>query len=808
MKEKELRIALVCYGGVSLVLYMHGAIKEFLKVLRASKAYHALPEGAERQGFDFRSANGPSTRTHDTEHVYFDLIRLIGRDLNLRVIVDSIAGASAGGISGIVLARALAHDLSIDHLRELWLDEADVMRLIGSSQRARPWSKWFLRPLLWLLFRLRRFGPALDAEIQKNISLVLRSRWFQPPFDGDHFLGLLLDGLGAMRPEGNEKSSLMPKDHILDLAVSVTDFFGHPRDLSINSPAVISEREHELFWRFRYRGIPDGPSELDDTHVPGLALAARATSNFPGAFPPAQLADLDKLLKSKNQSWSARDAFLSTNFRQHIAAGIDPTHVTLVDGSIVNNKPFAVVLDMVRERPAYRDVDRRLVYIEPDPAPAAPLDDEAPTFLRTLEGAILEIPMHAPVFRELNQIQASNKMIKRTRDILLAAYPELAGFVTAITADPVPAGNAEDNVRHWRENANVMAAKEAGYAYQVYARLKTLTVVDFISDLICNLAGTSRTDGTGDKLSASIRAWADHCGATPPDGMLNPDVDSDAHTWVSFLRHADVPFRRRRLLFVMRGLNLLYGRLNETAMAGVEPRHVDAVKHRFQVALNHIDALQSGGFASGDLRASARHLAERLDKDSRDAADIIKPNAFGDEIEMLLQQIDRELSLAKVDQDIDAIVAAAMADDTPNALRQELAVFYFGFPFWDVWTFPMNDWQLLEEHRETRIDRISPADASTLRNGERTRLKGAEFKHFAGFLSRSRREHDYLWGRLHSTERLIDILADAARIEDALGDIDIRSLKIRAFRAILDTEQHHLRDKSLLAAVRAQIDGL
>jgi hypothetical protein len=32
MKEKELRLALVCYGGVSLVIYMHGVIKEILKL--------------------------------------------------------------------------------------------------------------------------------------------------------------------------------------------------------------------------------------------------------------------------------------------------------------------------------------------------------------------------------------------------------------------------------------------------------------------------------------------------------------------------------------------------------------------------------------------------------------------------------------------------------------------------------------------------------------------------------------------------------------------------------------------------------
>ena len=138
MKEKELRIALVCYGGVSLVLYMHGTIKEFLKVLRASKAYHSLPDASERQNHTFESATGPSERVHDTEHVYFDLLKAIGRDLNLKIVIDSIAGASAGGISGIVLARALAHDLSIDHLRNLWLDEADVMRLINASPAGSP----------------------------------------------------------------------------------------------------------------------------------------------------------------------------------------------------------------------------------------------------------------------------------------------------------------------------------------------------------------------------------------------------------------------------------------------------------------------------------------------------------------------------------------------------------------------------------------------------------------------------------------------------------------------------------------------
>ena len=38
MRQKELRIALVCYGGISLAVYMHGVTKELWKLARASQA--------------------------------------------------------------------------------------------------------------------------------------------------------------------------------------------------------------------------------------------------------------------------------------------------------------------------------------------------------------------------------------------------------------------------------------------------------------------------------------------------------------------------------------------------------------------------------------------------------------------------------------------------------------------------------------------------------------------------------------------------------------------------------------------------
>ena len=145
MREKELRIALVCFGGVSLAVYMHGISKEILKLVRASCALHAIADRQARMSAQFFDRFDPHDPEFDTEAVYFELLREIGRKLELRVIVDIIAGASAGGINATILARAISHDLPIGKLRDLWLDNADVSVILAADARARTRSKWILK---------------------------------------------------------------------------------------------------------------------------------------------------------------------------------------------------------------------------------------------------------------------------------------------------------------------------------------------------------------------------------------------------------------------------------------------------------------------------------------------------------------------------------------------------------------------------------------------------------------------------------------------------------------------------------------
>src|SRR3546814_3048596 len=123
MRTKEVRLALICYGGVSLAVYMHGIVKEIWKLLQASQAAHASEAVVELT---------------DTAAVYAALLEEVAPNLRLRVPSDIIAGASAGGINGIILAHALTTGADVETLRDLWLNNADIETLLDQERSEEP----------------------------------------------------------------------------------------------------------------------------------------------------------------------------------------------------------------------------------------------------------------------------------------------------------------------------------------------------------------------------------------------------------------------------------------------------------------------------------------------------------------------------------------------------------------------------------------------------------------------------------------------------------------------------------------------
>ena len=114
------------------------------------------------------------------------------------------------------------------------------------------------------------------------------------------------------------------------------------------------------------------------------------------------------------------------------------------------------------------------------------------------------------------------------------------------------------------------------------------------------------------------------------------------------------------------------------------------------------------------------------------------------------------------------------------------------------------------EFNEILIDRISPQDARALKGFDGIEsLKGIGFGHFAAFFSRAYRENDYLLGRLHALDRLIDIVCDAAGTDATKDRIDVAALKKRGFSRVLDAEEPHLtHSRELIAALRRCVEAI
>ncbi|MET0364419.1 MAG: patatin-like protein, partial [Sphingobium sp.] len=544
MREKELRLALVCYGGVSLAVYMHGITKEIWHLARASRAFHA---GEETSG--------------SSAAVYCRLLRdaLDATGTKLRIMPDILAGASAGGINAIFLAQAIETGQSLEPLTSLWLEKADADILLDPD--ARPLSrftKFWAAPLLWLIARRRgdtvsrTVAPETREEVRRKLSNFIRARWFSPPFGGKGFSRLILDAFDAMAaaPPG---APLLPDGHPLDLFVTATDFVGHEERVRLNSPGSIVETEHRLSIGFSARGA--APRRLAD--VAELTFAARATASFPGAFPPFTARELDEVLAERERPWPGRWTFLTRIMpRQCIAGTIEDTPI--IDGSVLANAPFAQALLALRNRPARREVDRRFVYIEPTPHmsllgghrqldPTAP--PPAPGFFRTIFGAMSNIPREQPIRDDLDQISRRSERIRRMQRVVDAMRPTIDQTIEHTIGQPLFIDHPTPaRLANWRDKAHRKAARASGFAYVSYAQLKLSAIVYDLAELLAEIAAHGPLDG--DAVRAAL--WQ-HIRISGADIMpASTPRKNDAA--IAFLHAHDSSFRIRRLRFMARRL--------------------------------------------------------------------------------------------------------------------------------------------------------------------------------------------------------------------------------------------------------------
>src|SRR5690348_8900631 len=111
--QPETRLALVMNGGVSLAVWMGGVTHELDLLCRASLSSDVSEESVP-----------------DADRAVFRIWRSITRSAGRKVLIDIVAGTSAGGLNGLILGTALARGAGLPDLRGVWEKSAALEELL------------------------------------------------------------------------------------------------------------------------------------------------------------------------------------------------------------------------------------------------------------------------------------------------------------------------------------------------------------------------------------------------------------------------------------------------------------------------------------------------------------------------------------------------------------------------------------------------------------------------------------------------------------------------------------------------------
>jgi len=730
---KDLRLALVCYGGVSLAVYMHGVTKEIHKLVVASKAFEANPD------VNPFAANR-------VEHVYFDALarRRKREGCRTRVVVDIIAGTSAGGINGICLAKALGHNLSQDALRDLWLKKGDIKQLI-----AMPRAPWIpLRVAAWVV------KSVLTRKLRAPLDGLLMFTWVKEALDE-------MDSTAAGR-ESDEPDTLLPSGHALDLKVPITDFYGINRDVPTYDPRRVTDRWHRHVMRFR---SVNGTGQLEHDHNHRLAFAARATSCFPVAFPPVSVKDL-------GEEWPGRDSFTRDFFPGYRLAEELVENTYFVDGGVLDNFPFKIAFESIREKAASVEVDRRLLYVQPDPGgPGAPAPGTPPNLRKLAWGGVAAIPRKEPILQDLLEIRAFNERVARVNAILDRAEEQVESLL--------PAGLDAEAYAEANETLVGTAMAELGLLYRAYVRLKLYDVVERFAELANAVCDFPPDSNHAFFVRDALLCWARKKQILePPEGTEEP---TDAQ--IAFLKSFDLAYGERRIRFAVRALNKLY----EDVDGSGRPTRADlnATKRALYERIEELSvALAGEGLAELVAAVEAIFSPEAVRRwFQREGSPDAALEEFVDEHLAELDDI-RDRIAAHLERQLQGFgdrVYKTIWEETggwSRESRRKLLSAYVGFPFWDVLVFPVQEVGDVGELNRVEVIRVSPKERTLDRPDGAPLLAGIAIMHFGAFFKRDWRENDYLWGRLDGAGRLLGMLGE--KPSDLYG---------AAFRTIADEER-------------------
>jgi predicted acylesterase/phospholipase RssA len=616
------------------------------------------------------------------------------------IVVDIVSGTSAGGVNAVLLGRALATGGSMAPCAELWREKADLLALLQE-------------PLL----------PIKDGADRKLEALFQSKEAYEDELDR-----------ALEQIENTDRVESTVRE--LDVFLTGTDLRGREWKEIDARRQTISVKDHRAVFHLKHRG--DGRGKVrksafvshvhqdDAARRAGLAAIARVTSAFPVAFHPVDFQssaiDGEKPLASYLDLMNRTIRGQWTGERQ------------LIDGGVLDNKPFSHALRPILFRSADRPVERKLFYVDPDPEQfGGEVDGKRFTPDQIAVAALTSLPRYETVADDLQQIRAHNHRVRLIQSLTEA----LSGSI-----DPY-AELAPDVAQTYA------VARAAGIATAIETEISETPLERAFDDADVQAIHRAITSG------------------------LDDDVTIDSF---------DV-FREQR-----RHLHAIYAVYNQ--FAGKSERASGLQQELLRILFEQLEKLEVAEMALRKLiRTLAKEHEDLLHNPNTErfvvmlaerAQRLLSVEQSGTKAGVLHRDLDARAKsadpksyhrglLVEIRRETETRLKEAISQTNEKPLQPFKA--WKEFDALDARVYPLHSATGVLEKDYVDLIRISPFDIN-VENGAgyswglqpRDKISGDALFHFGGFVKRSWRSNDIFWGRLDARSILIDSLLDPKRL--------------------------------------------
>jgi patatin-related protein len=750
--EKELRLALAIRGGVSLAVWMGGACSEVDRLRRTSPG-DPTPYGILLRAAGYHSA-----------------------------VVDVVAGTSAGGLNGALMASSIVYGSVFDQqVRDLWLQLGDLGQLVRPVFGRRPESLlngdgYFYAQLHEQMSNLRREPPPGQKLGKARLDLVLTGTLLEPRVVEDY------PALGAPIKSVRHRAAFRFRHQLRP-----------------------SKEEIPLPPGFNYPLSDFEPSENAIQSLRQLAYAARSTSSFPGAFEPARIRFADPSSAPDSAPPEPPSTFYGIYSESRQPSDGDGEPDLVVDGGVLDNIPIAWAVRSIAAAPANGAVDRWLVYLQPLP-PSQPKSRPMRTPWRMFNTLLRVQQVKAKVesiaddFDHLNHYQQEARRREGFHQVLDQILGQGIAQQDGAALLQSVARRARAAAADYRKRLGKLEAERISALWCNPLPVLGVDPLGYRGIKASPLAGRPKRSETGAICAVDLLATLN--GSDSAELALDPVVDPEADdfnalvTLGSAIRTPQALGRTVGVLLdachgldeaghefkadlydIRFGIELLIACHDRALVdqADADTRTGDAVELVRRALFQLTGRPRSTGWPADPFRAYWDRLVQHASQLAKFARDSKPAPGSGSALLTCLDAAQDERDPAKATEALLVAIELLTGPLRPDPLAETCDI----------------NFHMVSADNTTPIKQLMRDEKTPLPVDRK--LAGNQLYNFGGFLSARWRLNDWTWGRMDAARSLVDITAH--HLDDAGWDTLARHMSMRrgtSHTKLLDELCHRL----------------